>query len=62
MGSRAESGMLSASSVAPGKTARSPFRGPGLWARVAPFAVVAVLAEASLLLPSGTESGAGRAG
>jgi signal transduction histidine kinase len=57
MGSRAESGMLSASSVAPGETARSPFWGPGLWARVAPFAVVAVLAEASLLLPSGTESG-----
>ena len=57
MGSRAESGMLSASSVAPGERARSPFRGPGLWTRVAPFAVVAVLAEASLLLPSGTESG-----
>ena len=57
MGSRAESGMLSVSSVAPGETARSPFRGPGLWTRVAPFAVVAVLAEASLLLPSGTESG-----
>ena len=49
--------MLSASSAAPGETARSPFRGPGLWTRVAPFAVVAVLAEASLLLPSGTESG-----
>jgi signal transduction histidine kinase len=49
--------MLSASSVAPGETAPSPFRGPGLLARVVPFAVVAVLAEVSLALPSGTEPG-----
>lgn len=33
-----------------------PFRGPGLLARVAPFAVVAALAQASLLLPPGVES------
>jgi len=33
-----------------------PFRGPGLLRRVAPFAVVAVLAEASLALPPRTTS------
>ena len=33
-----------------------PFRGPGLLARVVPFAVVAVLAEASLALPVGVQS------
>jgi len=49
--------MLSATSVTPGEKAGSPFQGPGLWARVAPFAVVAVLAEASLGLTSGSESG-----
>ena len=52
MGSRAESASLPEISVPPGRQARSPFRGPGLWARVAPFAIVAVLAEASLALPS----------
>jgi signal transduction histidine kinase len=56
MGSRAESAMLAATSVVSSEDAFSPFRGPGLWARVAPFAAVAVLAEASLLLPSGHES------
>lgn len=50
--------MLTATSGTPGENAGSPFRRPGLWARVAPFAVVAVLAEASLGLPSGHESGA----
>jgi hypothetical protein len=34
-----------------------PFRGPGLLVRVAPFAAVAVLAEASLALPPGPVSG-----
>ncbi len=48
--------MLAATSVVSSENAHSPFRGPGLWARVAPFAAVAVLAEASLLLPSGHES------
>ena len=48
--------MLTATSVASSENAPSPFQGPGLWARVAPFAAVAVLAEASLLLPSGHES------
>jgi signal transduction histidine kinase len=33
-----------------------PFRGPGFLARVVPFAVVAVLAEASLALPPGPQS------
>ncbi len=33
-----------------------PFRGPGLAARAVPFAVVAVLAEASLALPPGVQS------
>jgi len=50
--------MLAAAAETPGKNAGSPFRGPGLWARAAPFAVVAVLAEASLALPSGHEPGA----
>ena len=34
----------------------SPFAGPGLLARVAPFALVAVAAEASLALPPGTHA------
>ena len=33
-----------------------PFSGPGLLARVAPFALVAVAAEASLALPPGTHA------
>jgi len=49
--------MLSGTSLLSGGTAGSPFQGPGLRARVAPFAIVAVLAEASLALPSGHESG-----
>jgi len=39
-----------------GEEAGFPFRGPGLLARVAPFAVVAALAEASLALPPGVRS------
>ncbi len=34
----------------------SPFQGPGLAARVAPFALVAVVAQASLALPPGTHA------
>ena len=34
----------------------SPFCGPGLLARVAPFALVAAAAEASLALPPGTQA------
>ena len=45
-------GMLSSASQTPGY----PFRGRGLAARVLPFAVVAVLAEASLALPPGSTS------
>ncbi len=57
MGSTAESALLSGTSLASDGAAGSPFQGPGLWARVAPFAVVAILAEASLALPSGHEPG-----
>ena len=35
----------------------SPFQGPGLLARVGPFAAVAVIAEASLALPPGAHMG-----
>ena len=45
-------GMLSSAS----QTTGYPFRGRGLAARVLPFAVVAVLAEASLALPPGSTS------
>jgi signal transduction histidine kinase len=45
-------GVLSSGSPTPGY----PFRGPGLAARVLPFAVVAVLAEASLALTPGSTS------
>jgi signal transduction histidine kinase len=38
------------------RTTGYPFRGPGLAARVLPFAVLAVLAEASLALPPGSAS------
>ena len=57
MGSKAESAMSSGTSLISTGAAGSPFQRPGLWARVAPFAIVAVLAEASLALPSGHESG-----
>jgi signal transduction histidine kinase len=49
--------MLSATPALPGEPDGSPFRGPALWAKVAPFAVVAVLAEASLALPPYGKSG-----
>ena len=51
MASTAESSPLAGTSPAPGSPASSPFHGPGLLARAGPFAVVAVLAEASLTLP-----------
>jgi signal transduction histidine kinase len=50
--------MLSATSAAPGEKTSIPFQGPALWARVLPFASVAVLAEASLALPPGPQSAA----
>jgi signal transduction histidine kinase len=43
-------------SPADGRRAGYPFRGPGLLARVGPFAAIAVLAEASLALPPGPAS------
>jgi len=51
-GSAAHPSLPSASAEPPGY----PFRGPGLLARVIPFAAVAVLAEASLALPPGPQS------
>jgi signal transduction histidine kinase len=39
-----------------GGHASPPFEGPGLRARVVPFAIVAAVAEASLLLPPGPQS------
>jgi signal transduction histidine kinase len=35
----------------------NPFTGPAVWSRVLPFAAVAVLAEASVALPPGPQSG-----
>jgi signal transduction histidine kinase len=43
--------MLSATSAVSREPTDSPFRGPALWAKAAPFAIVAALAEASLALP-----------
>jgi signal transduction histidine kinase len=56
MGPRAGSEPSSGAWLAPGAAAGHPFRGPGLVARVVPFAAVAVLAEASLALPPGTHA------
>jgi signal transduction histidine kinase len=55
--SGAEPATRSATSALPGEPDGSPFRGPALWARAAPFAVVAALAEASLALPPYTKPG-----
>ena len=56
MGSTAQSAVRSATPPDPAPPPGFPFRGPGLLARVVPFAVVAVLAEASLTLPGGVQS------
>jgi len=58
MGSAAESESLvrAVTPPEPGQPPGFPFRGPGLLARVLPFAVVAVLAEVSLALPNGVQS------
>jgi len=40
-----------------GQRGRFPFDKPGLWARAGPFALVTVVAEASLALPPGTRIG-----
>ena len=58
MASIDDSSLLGGISSAPGAPAGYPFRGPGLWARVAPFGIVAVLAQASLALPSGSRMSA----
>lgn len=47
--------MVSGASGASGQ-AGNPFRGPALWPRVLPFAILAVLAEASAALPPGPRS------
>jgi len=51
MGSTAETAVRPVAPPGPGQPPGFPFRGPGLRARVVPFAVVAVLAEVSLALP-----------
>jgi signal transduction histidine kinase len=48
--------LTAGASPADGRPAGYPFRGPGLLARVGPFAAIAVLAEASLALPPGPAS------
>jgi signal transduction histidine kinase len=53
---RAKSSMLAAVTAPPGGSGGTPFQSPGLWVRVAPFAVVAVVAEVSLALPPGPQS------
>jgi signal transduction histidine kinase len=50
------SALTAGASSAAGRPAGYPFRGPGLLARVGPFAAIAVLAEASLALPPGPAS------
>ncbi len=56
MGSTAESAVPPLMPPDPGQPPGFPFRGPGLLVRVAPFAVVTVLAEVSLALPPGVQS------
>jgi len=56
MGPQAEPSIPSEASPAPGASQGSAFQSPGLMARAAPFAVVAVLAEASLAFPPGPQS------
>jgi signal transduction histidine kinase len=56
MGSTPESPAAPRALPVPREEAGFPFRGPGLLARVAPFAVVAALAQASVLLPPGVRS------
>ena len=51
MGSLAQPAVRPVTPPDPGQPPGFPFRGPGLLARVVPFAVVAVLAEVSLALP-----------
>jgi signal transduction histidine kinase len=52
----ADSEPIAGASPDPGRPDGYPFRGPGLLLRVVPFAAVAVLAEASLVLPPGPAS------
>ena len=56
MGSTAESAVRPVTSPDLGQPPGFPFCGPGLLVRVAPFAVVTVLAEVSLALPPGVQS------
>ncbi len=57
MGPEASCSIPSETSPVAGVPDGSAFQGPGLMARAIPFAVVAVLAEASLALPPGPQSG-----
>ena len=54
----ADSPLVAGISAAPGRPPGYPFRGPALLARVAPFAIVMIVAEASLALPSGGRTSA----
>jgi signal transduction histidine kinase len=56
MGPETESSTPIPALPASGDLSGSPFQGPGAAARVAPFAAVAALAEASLALPPGPQS------
>ena len=56
IGYRGGSALFSSTSRNASET-NNPFTGPGLWPRVMPFAAVAVLAEASVALPPGPQSG-----
>ena len=56
MASPVNSSLLAEAARAADPPAGYPFRGPGLLARVGPFAAIAVLAEASLALPPGPTS------
>lgn len=53
MAPAAESPLTAGIPAAPGQPPGYPFQGPALAARAAPFAIVMILAEASLVLPSG---------
>jgi len=57
IGYRAGSALFSGTSGNASEQTSNPFTGPAAWSRVLPFAAVAVLAEASVALPPGPQSG-----
>ena len=56
MASRFRRALAAEAARATERPAGYPFRGPGVWARVIPFATIAVTAEASVALPPGPRS------